>query len=187
MEENPAVGGGIGQGDGDGGPLSIFLIVIFLHIVHEFVDHHKKRGSGSSEQIQLRQEIKQLLKEANSLSTPSTFAQAAKLRRTAAAKEKELMKKQGEQNKEKKMSFDMYAKALLVFKVCLYAGLTWRFWSIPVAAVPQQLLQPFGRVLSWRGGSATGFVTVGIIPWLVVTSRVSKFACQKAAKIISSR
>ncbi|KAJ6802247.1 uncharacterized protein M6B38_324365 [Iris pallida] len=181
VEEKPVVVGG------DGAPLSIFLIVIFLHILHEFLEHLKKRGLGSSEQIKLRQEIKQLLKEANSLSTPSTFAQAAKLRRTAAAKEKELMKKQGEENKENKMSFDMYARALLVFKVCLYTGLTWRFWSDPVAAVPQQLLQPFGRVLSWRGSSGTGLVTVGIIPWLVITSRVSKFACQKVAKIVSSR
>nr|CAB3457786.1 unnamed protein product [Digitaria exilis] len=50
------------------------------------------RGSQSDEQIKLRLEIKELLKEANQLSTPSTFAQAAKLKRLAAAKEKELAK-----------------------------------------------------------------------------------------------
>jgi len=28
----------------------------------------------------------------------------------------------------------------------LYVGLCWCFWSVPVAAVPQHLLQPFGSI-----------------------------------------
>ncbi|PWZ07766.1 hypothetical protein Zm00014a_028175 [Zea mays] len=50
------------------------------------------RGSISDDQLRLRVEITQLLKEASALSTPSTFAQAAKLKRLAGAKEKELAK-----------------------------------------------------------------------------------------------
>ncbi|BBN67636.1 methyltransferase 1 [Prunus dulcis] len=49
-----------------------------------------ERGVKTATANRLRGEIKDLLKEASSLSQPSTFAQAAKLRRMAAVKEKEL-------------------------------------------------------------------------------------------------
>ncbi|XP_020115082.1 tail-anchored protein insertion receptor WRB [Ananas comosus] len=184
--------GGAGGGDGDGGggggalsPLSIFLLVAALQLLDGFVDLLKKRGSRSSEQLKLRQEIKQLLKDASSLSTPSTFAQAAKLRRLAAAKEKELAKKQEEDNKEKKWSYDLYSRTLMISKVLIYASLVWRYWGVPVAAVPQHLLQPLGRIFSWGArDSATGVVMVGIIPWLVLTSRVSKYLYQKFSECL---
>ncbi|TVU10328.1 hypothetical protein EJB05_43851 [Eragrostis curvula] len=70
----------------------VFLVVFALQLVDHYLDLARKRGSQSDEQLKLRQEIKQLLKEANQLSTPSTFAQAAKLKRLAVAKEKELAK-----------------------------------------------------------------------------------------------
>ncbi|MQL86567.1 hypothetical protein Taro_019086 [Colocasia esculenta] len=42
-----------------------------------------------------------------------------------------------------------------------------------------------GKFLSWRGGdSATGLITVGIVPWLVLTTRVSKFFCQKLSSFM---
>nr|CAD1821207.1 unnamed protein product [Ananas comosus var. bracteatus] len=194
-------GGGGGGGDGDGGggggalsPLSIFLLVAALQLLDGFVDLLKK-GSRSSEQLKLRQEIKQLLKDASSLSTPSTFAQAAKLRRLAAAKEKELAKKQEEDNKEKKWSYDLYSRTLMISKVLIYASLVWRYWGVPVAAVPQHLLQPLGindpyflitkRIFSWGArDSATGVVMVGIIPWLVLTSRVSRYLYQKFSECL---
>ncbi|TKY68067.1 hypothetical protein E2542_SST10964 [Spatholobus suberectus] len=49
-------------------------------------------GSNNEKEIQLRAEIKQLLKEAGLMSQPSAFAQAAKLKRLAADKERELSK-----------------------------------------------------------------------------------------------
>ncbi|KAK1297081.1 hypothetical protein QJS10_CPB15g00232 [Acorus calamus] len=79
---------------------------------------------------------------------PSTFAQAAKLRRAAAAKEKELAKCRECLN-EKKSSYDLYLRVLSVVKVLAYLVLSWSFWGIPVAAIPQQLVQPFGKMLSW--------------------------------------
>ncbi|MQL86568.1 hypothetical protein Taro_019087 [Colocasia esculenta] len=88
----------LGGGGGGGGrflslvPSSIFLIVAIIQLFDGLVARVKKREFRSSEEYQLRQEIKQLLNEATLLSTPSTFAQAAKLRRAAAAKEKELLK-----------------------------------------------------------------------------------------------
>ncbi|XP_008781300.2 uncharacterized protein LOC103701105 [Phoenix dactylifera] len=174
-------------GAGPLSPLSILLLVVLLHILDGFVEFLRKRGLRSHEEVQLRQEIKQLLKEAGKLSTPTTFAQAAKLRRMAATKEKELSKKHEEHSKEKRWSYDTFARALLILKVILFVGLSWHFWGVPVAAVPQHLLQPFGRFLSWRSGdAATGQVMVGILPWLVLTNRVSKFLCQKLSKFLST-
>ncbi|XP_008812335.2 guided entry of tail-anchored proteins factor 1-like [Phoenix dactylifera] len=174
------MGGGT-PGDGDPlSPLSILLLVVLLQLLDGFVEFLRKRGLRSNEEFQLRQEIEQLLKEAGKLSMPSTFAQVVKLKRAAAAKEKELSKRHEEYSKEKKWSYDMFARALLVLKVILYAGLIWHFWGVPVAAVPQHLLQPFGRFLSCRSGDAvTGQIMVGIIPWLLLATQVSKFLCQK--------
>ncbi|KAJ6398209.1 hypothetical protein OIU77_019085, partial [Salix suchowensis] len=69
----------------------IFFIVVAFQFVSQYLHKLNKKGSKSATEIQLRAEIKQLLKEASTLSQPSTFAQAAKLRRLAAAKEKELV------------------------------------------------------------------------------------------------
>ncbi|GJN34544.1 hypothetical protein PR202_gb23216 [Eleusine coracana subsp. coracana] len=69
-----------------------FGVLLLEILVDHYLDLARKRGSQSDEQQKLRLEIKQLLKEANQLSTPSTFAQAAKLKRLAVAKEKELAK-----------------------------------------------------------------------------------------------
>ncbi|KAF7130069.1 hypothetical protein RHSIM_Rhsim10G0196100 [Rhododendron simsii] len=94
----------------------IFTIVVAFQLMSRFIEHKKKKGSKSGVENQLRREIKQMYKEASSLSQsenhghvlhhlhectwdyallswrPSTFAQAAKLRRMAASKEKDLAK-----------------------------------------------------------------------------------------------
>ncbi|KAF8700642.1 hypothetical protein HU200_033987 [Digitaria exilis] len=163
----------------------VFLVVSALQLVDRYLDLARKRGSQSDEQIKLRLEIKELLKEANQLSTPSTFAQAAKLKRLAAAKEKELAKIQEQDTKGKQSLYDKYRKILLVTKVIIYALLVLWFWSTTVTTVPGHLLQPFGKMLSWRGvDSATGHVVVGILPWLFLTSRVSKLLCQKFSFVL---
>ncbi|XVF23447.1 hypothetical protein REPUB_Repub13aG0039500 [Reevesia pubescens] len=68
----------------------IFLIVVVFQFATKRLQDLKKAASKTDKEIQLRGEIKQLLKEAAFFSQLSTFAQAAKLRRSAAAKEKEL-------------------------------------------------------------------------------------------------
>ncbi|KAJ1290705.1 hypothetical protein BS78_02G265800 [Paspalum vaginatum] len=158
----------------------VLLLVSALQLLDSYLDLARKTGSHSDEQIKLRLEIKQLLKEADQLSTPSTFAQAAKLKRLAAAKEKELAKIQEQDIKEKQSLYDKYRKFLLLTKVLIYAMLILCFWRNPVTTVPRHLLQPFGKMFSWRGiDAATGHVVVGILPWLFLTSRASKFLCQK--------
>ncbi|KAL5143119.1 hypothetical protein HKD37_09G026148 [Glycine soja] len=106
----------------------IFFVVLAFQFASHWIDHFKKSGSDKEKETKLRGEIKELLKEASSLSQPSTFAQAAKLKRLAAAKERELAK-----------------------------------W----------------RLLSWRtGGVQNSNIMVGIIPWLIVSTRVSRFICR---------
>ncbi|GLT67983.1 hypothetical protein SLA2020_402510 [Shorea laevis] len=157
----------------------IFMIVISFQLLSRWLEYLKKKGSKSAVVIQLRGEIKQLLKEASFLSQPSTFAQAAKLRRLAAAKEKEVANYQESQSKEMKMSYDLYLKVLFLTKVLTYFLLISWFWRVPVASISQQLVQPFGRMLSWRaGGTLNNNVMVGIIPWLIISTRVSKFVCR---------
>ncbi|KAK6114832.1 hypothetical protein DH2020_007101 [Rehmannia glutinosa] len=217
----------------------IFILVFSFHFVSKYLESYKrKKGSISDVDIQLRAEIKQLLKEASSLTQicwvdifktlllarlffdlnveilatyglPSTFAQAAKLRRMAAAKEKELAKHQEMHEKDMKLSFGTYEKLLMISKVvsfnswkfeiitflllgffgtqsavsytgCYDVMLILWFWKIPVTTISDQLVQPFGKLLSWRAGkSLKDNVVVGIIPWLIVSTRVSKFICRK--------
>ncbi|KAI9153894.1 hypothetical protein LWI28_018080 [Acer negundo] len=154
----------------------IFFIVLTFHLVSKFLDQSKRKGSASDREMQLRGEIKQLLKDASTMSQPSTFAQAAKLRRLAAAKEKELATYQESQNKEMKLSYDMSLKFLLLAKVFIYFVLIIWFWRAPVATISQQLVQPFGKFLSWSARSPlNNNVMVGIIPWLILSTRVSRF------------
>uniref|UniRef100_A0A2P2J990 Uncharacterized protein LOC105124035 isoform X1 n=1 Tax=Rhizophora mucronata TaxID=61149 RepID=A0A2P2J990_RHIMU len=163
----------------EGGSLAaplIFFIVIVFQFLSAWLERLKKRASMSASQVELRAEIRQLLKEATSLSQPATFAQAAKLRRLAAAKEKELAKCKEVNSKEMKLSYDLYLKILFISKVVVYFVLICWFWRTPVAVVSQQLVQPLGKVLSWStAGRLNNNIMVGIIPWLTVSTRVSKF------------
>ncbi|KAG5099761.1 hypothetical protein JHK82_044813 [Glycine max] len=90
----------------------IFLVVLTFQFASNWIDHFKKSGSNEEKETKLRVEIKELLKEASSLSQPSTFAQAAKLKRLAAAKERELAKCQSLHD----MDNDLYSKVLLISK-----------------------------------------------------------------------
>ncbi|KAL1543852.1 protein GET1-like [Salvia divinorum] len=169
-----------GQGKSIAAPV-IFILVFAFHFVSKYIESQKnKKGSGENLDAKLRREIKQLLKEASTLSQPSTFAQAAKLRRTAATKEKELAKYLEMQEKDMKLSVTSYGKHLMISKVFTYFVLILWFWKIPVATISDQLVHPFGRLLSWRAGnSLKDTVVIGVIPWLIVSTRVSKFICRK--------
>lgn len=170
--------------DDDGSSLAaptIFILVALLQFIPKYVEHRIKNGGPmSAQEKELRAEIKQLLKEASSLSQPSTFAQAAKLKRAAAAKEKELAKFQEQQMLEKKSLYDPYMKYVTPVKALTYLLLGIWFWKYPVAAISKELVQPFGKMLSWKsGGSSEDKVMVGIVPWLILCTRVSKFICRK--------
>ncbi|KDP43767.1 hypothetical protein JCGZ_22394 [Jatropha curcas] len=157
----------------------IFLVVAFFHLLTRWLEHLRRKASRSDSDVQLRAEIKRLLKEATSYSQPSTFAQAAKLRRLAAAKEKELANCQEMRKKQMKLSYDLYLKIVFILKIATYVLLTCWFWRTPVAAISHKLVQPFGKLLSLGAGHhLNDNVLVGIIPWLILSTRVSKFVCQ---------
>ncbi|TQD85909.1 hypothetical protein C1H46_028526 [Malus baccata] len=159
----------------------VFIVVVAFQILSRWLEQLKKGGVKNATATRLRGEIKDLLKEASSLSQPSTFAQAAKLRRMAAAKEKELANYQELHGKEIKLSYDLYLRILFILKVLTYIVLVCWFWRVPVTSISQQLVQPFGNVISWRaGGVVNENVMVGIIPWLILSTRVSKFVCRLA-------
>ncbi|TQD85910.1 hypothetical protein C1H46_028527 [Malus baccata] len=99
----------------------------------------------------------------------------------AAAKEKELANYQELHGKETKLSYDLYERILFILKVLTYIVLVCWFWRVPVTSISQQLVQPFGKLISWRaGGVVNENVMVGIIPWLILSTRVSKFVCRLA-------
>ncbi|KAJ4912396.1 hypothetical protein Rs2_07017 [Raphanus sativus] len=160
-------------------PLTFFMVVVF-QLLSKKLDQLKKRGSKkNTREAELRSEIKHLLREATALSQPATFAQAAKLRRSAATKEKELAQYAEQHNNEIKLSYDQHGNVLLASKVLVYLILIFCFWRTPIAIIAKQLVQPFGNLLSWgTGGHLTGHVMVGIIPWLILSTRVSKYVCR---------
>ncbi|KAI3712782.1 hypothetical protein L1987_71347 [Smallanthus sonchifolius] len=161
----------------------IFIFVFTLQLFDKYLAHLKTNASVSEKDAQLRAEIKQLLKEAAALSEPSTFAQSAKLRRMAATKERELAKSQESANKEIKTSVVLFEKILMISKILTYLIFIVCFWWVPVAAISKELVQPFGRFLSWRtGGLVNGSVMVGVIPWLIISNRVGKYFCNKVIK-----
>ncbi|KAL0659183.1 hypothetical protein Bca4012_079768 [Brassica carinata] len=162
-------------------PVTFFLVVVFQLLLSKWLDQLKKKGSSNNntKEAELRSEIKQLLREATALSQPATFAQAAKLRRSAATKEKELALYMEKHNKDVNLSYDLYGNVLIVSKVVVYLILVLWFWRTPIAMIAKQLVQPFGRLLSWgTGGHLAGHVMVGIIPWLILSTRVSKYVCK---------
>ncbi|KAL8477747.1 hypothetical protein ACS0TY_029884 [Phlomoides rotata] len=66
---------------------------------------------------------------------------------------------------------------------CCVHCVDYMFWKIPVTTITDQLVQPFGKLLSWRSGrSLKDHAVVGIIPWLVVSTRVSKLICRKVSE-----
>ncbi|KAF8082610.1 hypothetical protein N665_0818s0025 [Sinapis alba] len=162
-------------------PLTFFVVVAF-QLLSKWLDQFKKQkgsNNNSTKEAELRTEIKQLLREATALSQPATFAQAAKLRRSAATKEKELALYVEQHSKEINLSYDLYGNVLIASKVVVYLILVFWFWRTPIAMIAKQLVQPFGRLLSWgTGGHLTGHVMVGIIPWLILSTRVSKYVCK---------
>ncbi|XP_071712993.1 protein GET1-like [Rutidosis leptorrhynchoides] len=162
----------------------IFFIATSFQYLEKLLAINKRKASMSEKDLQLRVEIKRLLKESAALSQPSTFAQAAKLRRTAAAKEKELAKSQESLTMEMKTSFGVYERILMISKIVVFAVLTMWFWRAPVAAISKEIVQPFGWFLSWTTGDSYGDnVMIGIIPWLILSSKVGRYFVKKVLKL----
>ncbi|KAM7258092.1 hypothetical protein ACFE04_013833 [Oxalis oulophora] len=157
----------------------IFFMVIAFQFASRYLTHLKKKAARTTKEVELRAEIKKLLKEATALSQPSTFAQAAKLRRLAAAKEKELATYQELHNKELNLSYDGYIKALFLAQVVISFLLVCWFRSTPVAAISKQLVQPFA------GSKDGSFPMLNVSKCLSYHHGLIQCFCLLAGKVLS--
>ncbi|KAI5063823.1 hypothetical protein GOP47_0020493 [Adiantum capillus-veneris] len=116
------------------------------------------------------------------ISRPSTFAKAAKLKRIAVAKERELVQLRHSHGKEQDWPFLWHILNPNVLQVLVYAILVYRYWGSPLLTIPSQSIYPLDSTISWRTAALqnNGAVKIGILPWLLVCSRVCIFLAKKA-------
>nr|XP_008337938.2 uncharacterized protein LOC103401013 [Malus domestica] len=146
----------------------VFIIVVAFQFFSRWLEQLKK-GVKSATATRLRGEIKDILKEV------SLTHQVKDSNSGTCLPDQEL------HGKEIKLSYDVYLRILFILKVLTYVVLVCWFWRVPVGSISQQLVQPFGKMISWRaGGVVNENVMVGIIPWLILSTRVSKFICRLA-------
>lgn len=164
-------------------PIVSFALLLLAHLASRLLALwlRMKRKLSSAEQ-QLASDIKDLLRQANSLSTPSTFAKAAKLKRIAVAKERELIQLRKNHGKEQDWPFLWEVIKPNALQILMYFVLAYWHWGFPVLAVPSQSIYPFDGTISWKPFSFESKIAteIGILPWLVVCSRVSVFLAKKA-------
>ncbi|CAM6011306.1 unnamed protein product [Sphagnum balticum] len=155
--------------------LFIFLAVFAVQVLLRVCTHLLPKKRMAPQEAELVREIKELLREADALSTPSTFAKSAKLRRAAALKEKQLSEFD-----------DNWLNRSLTQTGCLqgvvYLGLVGWYFHRPVASVPASLLQPFGEHPSDCCAHSMFSKVVGITPWLIVSTQVSVYILEHIFK-----
>ncbi|KVI03000.1 hypothetical protein Ccrd_018703 [Cynara cardunculus var. scolymus] len=158
----------------------IFIVVLVFQLFDKSLAHMKKKASMSEKDAQLRAEIKQLLKEAAALSEPSTFAQSAKLKRMAAAKERELAKT----GSLLSMVNSHLPQLLYYLATVLARSRVSQQGDKNIIRLVRENSDDFkGRFLSWRtGNSFSDSIMVGVIPWLILSTRVGKYLCSKVLK-----
>ncbi|KAK7307432.1 hypothetical protein VNO77_40491 [Canavalia gladiata] len=151
----------------------IFLIVAAFQFAYHHLDQFQKSRSDKENETRLRGEIKQLLKEASSMSQYRSVCVPEKSNNKGhffiLSGHQPLHKQQNSKGWQlpRRENFRSYVT---------YGVLLIWFWGDPVASISQQLVQPFGRLLSWKsGGVQNNNVMIGIISWLVVSARVCRF------------
>ncbi|CAM6122499.1 unnamed protein product [Calypogeia fissa] len=158
----------------------IFGILLIFHLVLKVYARFAPSGGLTEQERQLLKEIKELNKSANELSSPATFSKSAKLKRQAAAKEKELSQLRQELSLRKGWNVPSSTILAQALKAAVYILLVLWFWRTPVATVPVALLKPSDYFLKIGKKDVSGnLVAVGIIAWLVMSSRVSEFLSDK--------
>ncbi|BBN04188.1 tail-anchored protein insertion receptor [Marchantia polymorpha subsp. ruderalis] len=162
---------------------AIFVILLLLHLFLEYYSRITPTGQLRPQERELVKEIRELHRAADALATPATFSKSAKLKRSAAAKEKELALLRQNLALQKGWWLSLYSTAPNALEVVVYMILAQWFWHTSVATIPASFLQPVSFLqpyeLSSNKESLGGEVAVGILPWLALTSRVSKFVSTK--------
>eukprot|EP00271_Cylindrocystis_brebissonii_P006756 TRINITY_DN19550_c0_g1_i1.p1 TRINITY_DN19550_c0_g1~~TRINITY_DN19550_c0_g1_i1.p1 ORF type:complete len:194 (-),score=38.27 TRINITY_DN19550_c0_g1_i1:673-1254(-) len=158
-------------------PLAVLVLlsVIVVELSSLAFGRLLSRDAWGLQERKLLKELKELRRKAEDLITPDTFAQAAKMQRAAAAKEKEVQKLREERARGQIGAIFFRFVGPLLLQSLAYSFLVWHLWRQPMVLLPPGLLSPLGRVLSfpfgttWQGGGA-----VAILPWLAVCTRVCK-------------
>jgi hypothetical protein len=161
--------------------LFIFLAVFAVQVLLRVCTHLLPKKRMAPQEAELVREIKGLLREADALSTPSTFAKSAKLRRAAALKEKQLSELRQSVSHKPWSQLTLHATLPRLLNGVVYLGLVGWYFHRPVASVPASLLQPFDRMLSLKGTDPS-VVEVGITPWLIVSTQVSVYILEHILK-----
>ncbi|KAH7388520.1 hypothetical protein KP509_16G079600 [Ceratopteris richardii] len=164
------------------GPIISFVWLLLAHLASRILaSRSQSRRKLSPAERQLASEIKELRREADSLTTPTTFARAAKLKRVAAAKERELLQLRQTDGKKQNQLFFYFVSAPNLLQVSVYLILAYWYWGDILSSLPVRTVYPLGNTIFRNNfnneDSAT--VKVGIIPWLVLCSRVSVFLARK--------
>jgi hypothetical protein len=125
--------------------LFIFLAVFAVQVLLRVCTHLLPKKRMAPQEAELVREIKELLREADALSTPSTFAKSAKLRRAATLKEKQLSELRQSVSHKPWSQLTLHATLPTLLNGVVYLGLVGWYFHRPVASVPASLLQPFGE------------------------------------------
>lgn len=166
-------------------PIVSFALLLLAHLASRLVALflRKKKNLNPAEQ-QLASEIKDLLRQANSLTTPSTFAKAAKLKRTAVAKERELTQLRQSLGKEQPWFLSWHMVLPKAMKVIMYLVLAYWFWGSPISTVASRSIHPFDKTLAWKTHDDDyqdgNLSKIGILPWMIICMRVCAFLTKKA-------
>eukprot|EP00250_Pteridium_aquilinum_P003829 c14106_g1_i1 orf=103-645(+) len=163
-------------------PIVSLALLLLAHLASRMLALFlRTRRKPSLAEQELASHIKDLLRQANSLSTPSTFAKAAKLKRTAVAKERELIQLRHINGKEQRWSLSWHAVIPKALQTLMYLSLAYWYWGYPLSTVPSQSLHPFDNTITWRTFSCQdrNLTKIGILPWLVICSRVCIILAKK--------
>lgn len=162
-------------------PIVSFAFVLITRLASRLIALSLRAKKVQPAEHQLTMEIKDLLRQASSLSSPSTFAKATKLRRMAASKEKELTQLTHSLAKERRWSNSLQAVFPTALEVVACLSLGYWYWGCTISTMASQSIRPFDKALLWKTKISEDdkYVMIGIVPWLVLCTRVSLFLSKK--------
>lgn len=158
--------------------IMVLVVSVLLNIAERLVLEWKVPDIRGKER-EMQQDINALRCEALKLTSPDTFATAAKADRKAIALEKELDRLKRD-HALRQMHY--LVKLPRTIRMVLFLGVIFiAFWSPGgvasrkvVSFMDPAMLWPLGRWLSILSGHGTKAGVVGLVPWAILCHRVSR-------------
>ncbi|XP_003747953.1 tail-anchored protein insertion receptor WRB-like [Galendromus occidentalis] len=142
------------------------LFYAFVPSIARWIVH--KLFNESDQEVNLKKELRNLIKERSSVNPVETFAVYARINR----KIDRVRERLGEINQD---NFKYIYKIRLIATVILYGlislvnfYLIWNYRTVPLLKVPSNWLDPFGKLALQND---TG---LGLIPWLVISASMGR-------------